>query len=59
MQQCGWLTDKFGVTWQIVPVVLFDLLKDPDPIKSQHVMEAMMKMIKLDIKVLQSAYEKS
>ena len=53
----GWLKDKFGVSWQIVPTVLVELLNDPDPEKSKRVMEAMLKMKKLDIKTLQQAYE--
>ncbi|MGE0114690.1 MAG: VOC family protein [Steroidobacteraceae bacterium] len=57
IQQCGWLTDKFGVTWQVVPTVLSELVSDPDPVKSQRVVQAMMKMIKLDISALQQAYE--
>lgn len=55
-QQCGWLTDKFGLTWQIVPVILYELLNDKNTKKAQCVMEAMLKMIKLDIKGLQNAY---
>jgi predicted 3-demethylubiquinone-9 3-methyltransferase (glyoxalase superfamily) len=58
-QQCGWLTDKFGVTWQIVPTILGKLLGDKDPQKSKRVMEAMMKMIKLDINGLKQAYGQS
>jgi predicted 3-demethylubiquinone-9 3-methyltransferase (glyoxalase superfamily) len=57
IQQCGWLQDKFGVSWQIVPTILGKLLQDKDPVKSQRVMKAMMKMIKLDIKGLKQAYE--
>ena len=53
--ECGWLTDKFGVTWQIVPVVLFKLLQDKDPARTQRVMKAMMKMKKLVIKDLEQA----
>lgn len=53
--QCGWLTDRFGVSWQIVPTVLIELLSDPDPAKSQHVMEAMLQMGKIDIEKLQRA----
>ena len=56
-QQCGWLRDKFGVSWQIVPAVLRAMLQDPDPGKSKRVMEAMLKMIKLDIKLLTQAHE--
>jgi predicted 3-demethylubiquinone-9 3-methyltransferase (glyoxalase superfamily) len=55
-QQCGWLTDKFGLSWQIVPTVLGELMSDPDPVKSRHVMQAMLQMTKLDIKRLQQAY---
>ena len=56
-QQCGWLTDKFGVSWQIVPTLLGELMADKDPQKAQRVAQAMMKMIKLDIKALKQAYE--
>lgn len=54
--QCGWLKDKFGVSWQIVPAVLTELLTDPDPEKSGRVMQAMFGMTKLDIQGLQDAY---
>ena len=54
--QCGWVTDKFGVTWQIVPAILFDLLNDKDPQKAYRVTQAMLKMIKLDIAELKKAY---
>lgn len=54
--ECGWLTDKFGVTWQVVPTILNELLSDPDPIKAQKVMEAMLTMKKLDINKLKKAY---
>ena len=54
--QCAWLQDKFGVSWQIVPRVLIELLNDPDPIKAQRVMAAMMKMKKIDIAALKRAY---
>ena len=53
--QCGWLTDKFGLSWQIVPTVLGELLSDKDAAKSQRVMQAMLKMVKLDIKKLKQA----
>lgn len=52
--QCGWITDRFGLAWQIVPTVLGDLLSDPDPEKAGRVMQAMLKMVKLDIAGLQS-----
>jgi predicted 3-demethylubiquinone-9 3-methyltransferase (glyoxalase superfamily) len=55
--QCGWLQDKFGVSWQIVPPILTELLSDADGAKSQRVMQAMLKMIKLDIKALKQAAE--
>jgi predicted 3-demethylubiquinone-9 3-methyltransferase (glyoxalase superfamily) len=55
-QQCGWLTDKFGVSWQIVPAELNRLLQDPDPEKAEKVMSAMLQMKKIDIKTLQQAY---
>src|ERR1017187_6544257 len=53
--QCGWLEDKYGVSWQIVPDVLIELLTGNDPAKAERVMKAMMKMVKLDIKRLQRA----
>jgi predicted 3-demethylubiquinone-9 3-methyltransferase (glyoxalase superfamily) len=56
--QCGWLKDKFGVSWQIVPTVLGQLLGDKDPAKANRVMQAMMQMKKLDIKGLQQAYDR-
>lgn len=56
-QQCGWLKDRFGVSWQIIPPVLGEMLQDKDPEKSKRVMEAMMKMTKIDIKILKQAYE--
>lgn len=52
---CGWLQDRFGVSWQIVPTVLVKLLSDPDPVKAQRVMAAMMKMKKIDIAALKRA----
>jgi predicted 3-demethylubiquinone-9 3-methyltransferase (glyoxalase superfamily) len=55
-QQCGWLTDKYGVTWQIIPKALIELMQDKDPVKSQRVFKAMMKMIKIDVETLQRAY---
>lgn len=55
--QCGWLTDKYGLSWQIVPTILSKLMSDPDPQKAQRVAGAMMKMIKLDIDALKAAYD--
>jgi predicted 3-demethylubiquinone-9 3-methyltransferase (glyoxalase superfamily) len=57
--QCGWLKDKFGLAWQIVPTALPRLLGDPDPAKSQRVMKAMMGMKKIDIRGLEEAYERT
>ena len=54
-EQCGWLRDKFGLSWQIVPTVLGELLNDPDAEKSRRVMEAMLQMVKLDIAGLEQA----
>jgi predicted 3-demethylubiquinone-9 3-methyltransferase (glyoxalase superfamily) len=56
-QQCGWLTDKFGITWQIVPAGLGDLLYSEESEKSQRAMQAMLQMKKLDIEILRQAYE--
>jgi predicted 3-demethylubiquinone-9 3-methyltransferase (glyoxalase superfamily) len=55
--QCGWLKDKFGLSWQIVPTALSELASDPDLVKSQRVIQAMLQMRKLDIAGLQRAYE--
>lgn len=55
--QCGWLKDRFGVSWQVVPAALFRYLNDPDPEKAQRVTEAMLKMVKLDVAELTAAYE--
>jgi predicted 3-demethylubiquinone-9 3-methyltransferase (glyoxalase superfamily) len=55
--QCAWLKDKFGLSWQIVPSALVELLSDPDPQKSKRVMEAMLKMTKIDIAKLKQAYQ--
>lgn len=55
--QCGWLKDKFGLSWQIVPAALGEMLKDKDPEKSNRVMQAVMQMTKLDLPKLQAAYE--
>jgi predicted 3-demethylubiquinone-9 3-methyltransferase (glyoxalase superfamily) len=55
--QCGWLKDKYGLAWQIVPTIMGELMTDKDPEKSKRVMQAMMKMVKLDIDTLQRAYD--
>jgi predicted 3-demethylubiquinone-9 3-methyltransferase (glyoxalase superfamily) len=54
---CGWLTDKFGVSWQIVPTALGQLMSDPDPEKAQRTMQAMLQMGKIDIAGLQAAHD--
>jgi predicted 3-demethylubiquinone-9 3-methyltransferase (glyoxalase superfamily) len=55
-QKCGWLKDKYGVSWQIIPPVLGRMLQDKDPAKSKRVMQAMLQMDKIDIAALQKAY---
>ena len=55
--QCGWLRDKYGLSWQIVPTILSEMLNDPDPKKADRVMKAMLQMKKIDIKGLKQAYE--
>ena len=55
--QCGWLKDKFGLSWQIVPTAMGKLLGDKDPARSQRVMQAMLQMTKIDIAALQRAYD--
>jgi predicted 3-demethylubiquinone-9 3-methyltransferase (glyoxalase superfamily) len=54
---CGWLKDKFGLSWQIVPTVLIEMLHDKDPERSERVMKAMLQMQKIDIQKLKAAYE--
>jgi predicted 3-demethylubiquinone-9 3-methyltransferase (glyoxalase superfamily) len=54
--QCGWLQDRFGVSWQIAPDALGDMLRDPDEAKASRVMKAMMNMVKLEIAPLEAAY---
>lgn len=57
--QCGWLADKYGVSWQIVPKALVEMLRDKDPVRSQRVMKAMFQMKKIDIAGLRAAYDQS
>ena len=57
VQRCGWLRDQYGVTWQIVPLALIEMLQDQDPQKSKRVMQAMLQMEKIDIQKLKRAYE--
>ena len=54
--QCGWLRDKYGLSWQITPIVLMEMLCDPNPKKSQQVMESMLQMEKIDIEKIEQAY---
>lgn len=56
-EQCGWLKDKYGVSWQVVPTVLGEMLQDKDAERSERVMKAMLKMNKIDIEGLKKAYE--
>lgn len=54
---CGWLKDKYGLSWQIVPAALIEMLHDTDPVRHQRVMSAMMQMVKLDLATLQRAHD--
>lgn len=54
-QACGWLIDRFGVRWQIVPAVMEEMMRDPDPARSKRATDAMLKMVKLDIAALERA----
>ena len=56
IEQCGWLRDRYGLCWQIVPKALGEMMKDKDPVRAQRVAEAMLQMVKLDIAGLQQAY---
>jgi predicted 3-demethylubiquinone-9 3-methyltransferase (glyoxalase superfamily) len=56
-EECGWLKDKYGVSWQIVPAVLYEMMKDPDKARSKRATDAMLKMVKLDIAALKAAYD--
>lgn len=57
VQRCGWLKDKFGLSWQIIPSMLGELMQDKDPAKAARVMQAMMQMVKIDIEGLTKAYK--
>jgi predicted 3-demethylubiquinone-9 3-methyltransferase (glyoxalase superfamily) len=57
VEQCGWLKDRYGVSWQIIPTVLGEMLGDPDQAKAQRVMQAMLQMVKIDIEGLRRAYD--
>jgi predicted 3-demethylubiquinone-9 3-methyltransferase (glyoxalase superfamily) len=54
--RCGWIDDRFGVTWQIIPSALMELMSDPDPVKAGRVAQAMMGMVKIDVAALQRAH---
>jgi predicted 3-demethylubiquinone-9 3-methyltransferase (glyoxalase superfamily) len=56
-QACGWLMDRYGVRWQIVPAVLSEMMSDKDPVRSKKASDAMLKMVKLDIATLEKAYK--
>lgn len=56
-EECGWLKDRFGLSWQIVPTVLGEMMTDPDTAKAKRAMDAMLKMMKLDIAALQAAFD--
>ncbi|HEX8444887.1 MAG TPA: VOC family protein [Allosphingosinicella sp.] len=56
-EQCGWVKDRFGLSWQIVPRVLIEHMSDPDPAKAKRVMDAMMEMKRIDIAAIQRAYQ--
>ncbi len=56
-EQCGWLRDRYGVCWQIVPRAMTEMMKDKDPVRQRSAAAAMMKLIKLDIATLRRAYE--
>jgi predicted 3-demethylubiquinone-9 3-methyltransferase (glyoxalase superfamily) len=55
-QACGWLIDRFGLRWQIVPAILDEMMRDKDPARSKRVTDALLKMVKLDISTLEKAY---
>ncbi len=55
--QCGWLKDKYGLSWQVTPTILIDMINDKNPAKAKAAMEAMLKMKKIDIPTLQKAYD--
>jgi predicted 3-demethylubiquinone-9 3-methyltransferase (glyoxalase superfamily) len=56
-QQCGWLKDKYGLSWQVVPRILVEMINDPDPERSQRAVSAMLEMKKFDIAAIKQVYE--
>ncbi|MDT2023865.1 VOC family protein [Methylocella sp. CPCC 101449] len=56
-EQCGWLKDRYGVSWQIVPRAMLQMLSDPDRAKAQRAMQAMLKMVKIDVAAVQAAFD--
>ncbi len=56
-EQCGWLKDKYGISWQVVPAELEEMMNNPDPARANRVMQAMLKMVKLDLAGLRRAYD--
>jgi predicted 3-demethylubiquinone-9 3-methyltransferase (glyoxalase superfamily) len=56
-EMCGWLKDRYGVSWQIVPRILYEMMNDADPVRSKRVTDAMLKMVKLDFAPLQAAFD--
>ena len=56
-QQCGWLKDRYGISWQVVPTVMFKMMADPDRTKAKRATDAMLKMVKFDIATLKAAFE--
>ena len=58
-QQCGWLKDRYGLSWQVIPTALGELMRDKDPEKAGRVMQAMLKMVKIDVDTLKRAYDAS
>ena len=56
-QQCGWLRDRYGLSWQIVPTIMFEMMRDPDRAKAKRASDAMLKMVKFDIATLKAAFD--
>ena len=58
-EECGWLKDRYGVSWQIVPTAIFDMMADPDRKRAKRVADAMLKMVKFDVAALEAAYKRT